>query len=173
MVAARWVNDGYYVRIMTISIYIEDEHTMAELGRQLAELCPAQCVIYLFGELGAGKTTLVRSFLRALGHEGAVRSPTYMLVEPYEINGRNFYHLDLYRLSDPGELEYLGLRDWLETAVVLLIEWPQRGEGLLPKADIRLSIDYAEQGRDVELVADSPEGVKIVTAIADLWQKSG
>ena len=93
---------------------------------------PASLIVYLKGDLGAGKTTLVRGFLRGLGYKGTVKSPTYTLIEPYRIAGKSICHLDLYRLADAEELEYLGVRDLLQEETVLLIEWPERGEGVLP-----------------------------------------
>jgi tRNA threonylcarbamoyladenosine biosynthesis protein TsaE len=139
---------------------------MRALGARLARACPPSCILYLVGELGAGKSTLARGFLHALGHSGAVRSPTYTLVEPYELSQRQVYHLDLYRLADPEELEFLGLRDWLMEDAILLVEWPQRGAGILPAADLTVTINYAGQARDVRLVAASTKGQEIVAALA-------
>ena len=147
-------------------MFIENEAAMAALGERLANFCPPQCVIYLVGELGAGKTTLVRAFLQAAGHHGSVKSPTYTLVEPYEIAGRQYYHLDLYRLSDPEELEFLGLRDMLEGQSVMLVEWPQKGQGVLPVADLVLTIDYAGTGRQINLEAGSESGQKMLDSLA-------
>jgi len=149
-----------------VSIFVADDASMRALGRRLAEACPSSCIIYLVGELGAGKSTLVRGFLQALGHGGAVRSPTYTLVEPYELPQRHVYHLDLYRLADPEELEFLGVRDWLTGDAILLVEWPQRGAGVLPVADLIVTINYAGQARDVILVAGSPKGEGVVAALA-------
>lgn len=149
-----------------VSFSIADDPAMRALGARLARASPPRCVIYLIGELGAGKSTLVRGFLRALGHDGAVRSPTYTLVEPYELPGRQVYHLDLYRLADPEELEFLGLRDWLAEDAILLVEWPQRGAGVLPVADLLVTIEYAGSARDVEVVAMSEWGREIVTALS-------
>jgi tRNA threonylcarbamoyladenosine biosynthesis protein TsaE len=128
------------------------------LGARLAGILPAGCIVYLCGELGAGKTTLVRGLLRALGHRGPVRSPTYTLVEPYPLGDRQIVHLDLYRLVDPGELEFLGLRDFLDGQSVLLVEWPERGCGMLPTADLTIELTYADPGRWCRLWADSARG---------------
>ncbi|MES9869575.1 MAG: tRNA (adenosine(37)-N6)-threonylcarbamoyltransferase complex ATPase subunit type 1 TsaE [Sedimenticola sp.] len=135
------------------------------LGGLLAEACPASCIIYLEGNLGAGKTTLVRGFLRALGYQGAVKSPTYTLLEPYHLETGDCYHFDLYRLADPEELEYIGIRDLLEERAVLLIEWPEKGVGGLPAADLWVHIHYEGQGRRLELVPETGVGEQVVAEI--------
>lgn len=132
------------------------------LGARLAELAPASCVIYLEGELGTGKTTLVRGFLRGLGYPGSVKSPTYTLLEPYETATRRCFHFDLYRLAAAEELEYLGVRDLLAQEAILLIEWPERGKGELPAADLRITIRYLEEGRELELTAGSGAGEELL-----------
>ena len=137
------------------AIELIGEAAQEAFGARLAAACEPPLRVYLDGELGAGKTTLVRGLLRALGHSGAVKSPTYTLIEPYEVGGRQIYHLDLYRLSDPGELEYLGLREMLDEEALLLIEWAQRGVGWLPDADLAIDISLHDHGRQLMLKAAS------------------
>lgn len=119
-------------------------------GRLAAPLAGGGCV-FLRGPLGAGKTTLVRGLLRALGHHGPVRSPTYTLIEPYRLQGVEVCHVDLYRLTDPLELEALGLRDCLVAGTLVLIEWPQRGDGLLPAPDLDIALALHGEGRQAVL----------------------
>jgi len=123
------------------------------LGLWLAKICQAPAVIYLSGDLGAGKTTFSRGFIQARGHSGAVKSPTYTLIEPYELPGGVVYHMDLYRLNDPIELEFLGLEDLLADRGVCLIEWPERGDQHLPPADLTVRLNYADEGRQAVLTA--------------------
>jgi len=147
-------------------LQLASEAEQEALGAQLAAACEGPALIFLEGDLGAGKTTLTRGFLRGLGHVGAVKSPTYTLIEPYEIGGRKVYHLDLYRVADPGELEYLGLREMLSEQATLLIEWAERGEGWLPPSDLRILIRHQGQGRDIELEACSPVGEQVLGRLA-------
>jgi tRNA threonylcarbamoyladenosine biosynthesis protein TsaE len=139
----------------------EAEETEA-LGAQLAGSRPERDdlfgVIYLTGDLGAGKTTLTRGFLRALGVTGAVRSPTYTLVEIYEIGVLTALHLDLYRLSDPAELDHLGVREWARPGHLWLVEWPERARNRLPDPDLIVRLTAGEAGHDIQLGAESALG---------------
>ena len=128
--------------------YIADAADMAALAAEIVAMFEYPTVVHLRGELGAGKTTLVREILSALGYPGTVKSPTYSLYETYCVNGRTVHHLDLYRLTDPEELDYIGFRDLLD-ADLLLIEWPERGAEHVPRASLTILIDYAEPGRNV------------------------
>lgn len=146
--------------------YLADATAQEALAGELAQHCPNGVVIYLKGELGAGKTTFVRGFLQALGHQGVVKSPTYTLVEPYEIKGRLLYHFDLYRLTDPEELEYAGGRDYFGDDSVCLVEWPEKASGFLPPADLVCEIHYAGSGRQLVLQALTAKGRRMVQAIS-------
>ncbi len=139
-----------------ISRVLRDERDTVALAKQLAPFMSQLHIVYLRGELGTGKTTFVRALLRELGHRGAVKSPTYTIVEPYDIGGRPVYHLDLYRLADPEELEFLGFEDYLSPESLCLIEWPDKGDGMLPPPDLELMLTHREVGRGVEIQA-SPE----------------
>lgn len=134
-----------------MQIDLETPEDTEALGAALWQALPNQCMLFLYGELGAGKTTLVRGLLRAAGHRGAVKSPTYTLVEEYEINGRRLFHFDLYRLKDPEELEWMGIDDYLRQDALCCIEWPQMGQGFLPDADIELKLTYQNQHRAAEI----------------------
>ena len=148
-----------------LSLEIESAEAQEALGGDMARACPPSCVIYLEGQLGAGKTTLVRGFLRGLGYGGAVKSPTYTLLEPYELPQRRCFHFDLYRLADPGELEYLGIRDLLQGDAILLVEWPERGQGELPPPDLLVHIHYQEEGRRLDLESVTPRGDGLLKAL--------
>jgi tRNA threonylcarbamoyladenosine biosynthesis protein TsaE len=150
-----------------LKLKAESEQAQESLGAAMAEVCPTSCVIYLDGDLGTGKTTLVRGFLRGLGHRGTVKSPTYTLLEPYELAARRCFHFDLYRLAHPEELEYLGIRDLLETEAVLLIEWPDKGEGGLPAADLRVLISHLDRGRRLEFHGSTEVGKELIQRLSN------
>jgi len=137
----------------TLMLGLDDAVAQEAVGARLARVCSGALQIHLEGDLGAGKTTLARGFIRQLGHRGPVKSPTYTLIEPYKLHGRCVYHLDLYRVQDPAELEYLGLRELLAEDALLLIEWPERAAGWLPSPDLRLLIAFAGDARRIEISA--------------------
>ena len=147
-------------------IELKNERDTLSLGKVLSGCCSTSerrlLVLHLKGDLGAGKTTLSRGFLQALGHQGAVKSPTYTLVEQYELAKCDVYHFDIYRLSDPEELEYMGVRDFLTPGahpVICLVEWPEKGLGILPDPDIAIALTVNGPGRTAELqFAEKPDG---------------
>lgn len=143
---------------------VDAEQTVA-FGRALSAACKEATCIYLHGDLGAGKTTLTRGFIQGLGHIGNVKSPTYTLVEPYELADWQVYHFDLYRLGDPEELEFMGIRDYFTESSHCLVEWPERGEGVLPQPDIDLTLTYVDQQRVVELKANNTLGKRVLNQL--------
>ena len=147
--------------------FLADVAAQEALAGKLASYVAAGTVIFLQGELGAGKTTFVRGFLHALGHKGVVKSPTYTLVEPYQLGALSIYHFDLYRLGDPEDLEYAGGRDYFDGQSVCLVEWPEKAAGFLPTADLVCQLDYAGSGRQLCMSAQTPRGEEIVRIIAE------
>lgn len=140
-----------------ISLELADSAATDALGARLAHTRPTQAVVHLRGDLGAGKSTLARALLRALGVQGAIRSPTYTLVERYPLaTGGEAWHLDLYRIADAGELEFLGLDG--EEARLWLVEWPEHGGGALPRADLTVELALAGVGRHARLLAGTAAG---------------
>jgi len=129
---------------------IKDEADMLNAGRDFSEGLTPGTLVFLNGDLGAGKTTFVRGVLRGLGHEGSVKSPTYNLVEPYAVGELAVFHFDLYRLNDAEELEYMGMRDYLNDKSICFVEWPNKGAGWLPEPDI--SIEIKINGTERELL---------------------
>jgi tRNA threonylcarbamoyladenosine biosynthesis protein TsaE len=150
---------------LKLTLELDDENAMVTLGQRLAKVTEPGCVMYLHGGLGMGKTTLSRGFIQSLGHAGAVKSPTYTLVEPYDFTGFTVYHFDLYRLGDPEELEFMGIRDYFTATTICLIEWPERGSGVLPPADLVITIVKSGSGRCVTLCSQTTAGAVVVTGL--------
>lgn len=144
-----------------------DEAATIALGQRLARGLTPGLVIYLRGDLGAGKTTLVRALLNALGHAGRVKSPTYTLVEPYQAGGLNLRHFDLYRFQDESEWETAGFRDEFDGRNVCLVEWPEQAAGLLPPADLEIALQILPQGRIARLHALTETGKQCLLASPD------
>ncbi|MDP4650760.1 MAG: tRNA (adenosine(37)-N6)-threonylcarbamoyltransferase complex ATPase subunit type 1 TsaE [Haliea sp.] len=149
-----------------------DEAAMVALGASLGASIGAESeagvAIYLRGELGMGKTTFSRGFVQSFGHSGAVKSPTYTLVEPYQLGGLEVFHFDLYRLGDPTELEFMGIRDYFGPQALCLVEWPERGDGVLPPADLAINIVAAGSGRSLQAQAGTDAGERILAC----WQSA-
>ena len=151
---------------MRLSFDLPDADATARLGQRLADRLPARAVVHLEGDLGAGKTTLARALLQRLGVTGAVRSPTYTLIERYPTSVGEVAHLDLYRIADPEELLYLGLDDLAAAARLWLIEWPERGRGALPAVDLNVRLAVSGSGRSAELESRSGTGRDWLAAIS-------
>lgn len=163
-----------------LSRVLVDEDATIEFGRALAlatrtdplertvpgdGAATAGGILHLQGDLGAGKTTLTRGFLRGYGHEGAVKSPTYTLVEPYEMALCNVYHFDLYRLSDPEEFEFLGTEQYFDAQNLCLIEWAEQGAGWVPRADVLVELRERGAGREAFCTAFTARGVEILDGL--------
>lgn len=145
-----------------LSVDLPDEAATAALAGRVGAAIDGGLVCYLHGPLGAGKSSFARALLHALGVSGRIKSPTYSLVESYPLGDAQAWHLDLYRIADPDELEWLGMDALGEPGAVVLIEWPQRGAGAIPAADVEVFLDYAGAGRRVALRADSDRGERLL-----------
>lgn len=143
---------------MGITVSAQTETEMVALGHQLGRCLKEGGILYLEGDLGAGKTTFCRGVVQSFGHKGAVKSPTYTIVEPYEMDDLCVYHFDLYRLADPEELEFMGIRDYFQPNAVCLVEWPGKGAGVIPNPDVELVIENDQTGRLLHFHAKSPRG---------------
>ncbi|HEY5646101.1 MAG TPA: tRNA (adenosine(37)-N6)-threonylcarbamoyltransferase complex ATPase subunit type 1 TsaE [Pseudomonadales bacterium] len=135
----------------SLTRYLPDEAATLSFGAELLEFLAGAPLVFLYGQLGAGKTTLVRGILRALGHEGSVKSPTYTLLEPYEIGGRTIYHFDLYRIGDSEELDFIGIDELMDADAMKLVEWPERASARLPEPDVVIRLSLEGEGRRVEV----------------------
>jgi len=136
--------------------YLDSTEATEQFGAALWTLLPEKGVIFLQGDLGMGKTTLVRGFLRASGFKGAVKSPTFTLVEEYTLGERKIFHFDLYRLNDPEELEWMGIRDYFDQNSLCFIEWAERGTGFLPEPGMIISLTAQDLGRNINFNTLSP-----------------
>jgi tRNA threonylcarbamoyladenosine biosynthesis protein TsaE len=144
---------------------LADEEATRALGAQIAAALDDGMVVYLHGELGAGKTSFARALLTALGVGERIKSPTYSLVEGYQAGERAAWHLDLYRIADPGELEWLGLDALADPSALVLVEWPERGIGALPSADLELEFAYQGLGRSARLRPRTQRGERLLARL--------
>lgn len=150
----------------TLLLQAETEVEMQKIGTHIACLLEAGTCVFFQGDLGVGKTTLCRSIIQALGVVGRIKSPTYTLVEPYELERGPLYHFDLYRLADASELEYLGYRDYFNESAICLVEWPERGEGYLDPPDVAIRITALLNMRELHLCAFSERGTGLLSGLA-------
>jgi len=156
----------YYSTMITfehgLEIDLVDELAAQAFASVLASKLEPGLIVYLYGDLGSGKTTLVRGMLTALGQEGAIKSPTYTLVESYAIGNLDIYHFDLYRLNEPAELEDIGIKDYLGPTAICMFEWADKGIGYIPEADIEITISFSNPGRRFKLMANTELGIKVL-----------
>lgn len=157
----------------TLAMALPNEAATIALAESLAPALLDGGVVYLRGELGAGKTTFARALLRAMGVGERVKSPTYSLLERYVVNGRDAFHLDLYRIANPGELEWLGLDELDAAETIVLVEWPERGRGALPKPDLEITLEHERAGRSVCLGTASARGKQWIDAIEAVAGRPG
>ena len=152
----------------TVELILNDEQAVLALAVDMAPQIKPGLVVYLVGDLGAGKTVFAKGILQGFGYEGLVKSPTYSLVESYQL-GDDFicYHFDLYRLSEPEELEFTGSRDHFNEESVCLVEWPEKAQGFIPEADIVCELEYHKSGRKITISAQSNIGEKVMLRCFD------
>lgn len=149
-----------------IETFLVDEAATQSFATRLAEVgARAPLLIYFYGEIGAGKTTFIRAYLHASGVQGSVKSPSFALIEPYQLSDRMIYHIDLYRLSHAGEIEDIGLRDYFNSKSICCVEWPQHAGSALPPPDLAVTLDYCQTGRQLKCIAQSPKGVKMISKL--------
>ncbi|MFM2483157.1 tRNA (adenosine(37)-N6)-threonylcarbamoyltransferase complex ATPase subunit type 1 TsaE [Celerinatantimonas sp. YJH-8] len=150
---------------MTWQIELKDADATVALGAAIAKALQVATTIFLEGTLGAGKTTLTRGIVQGLGHQGQVKSPTYTLVEPYDLGGWQVNHFDLYRLADPEELEFIGIRDYFGDHQVSIIEWPEKGEGMLGTPDLTVFLAYQQHERVAQIRTYTDVGENILNQL--------
>jgi tRNA threonylcarbamoyladenosine biosynthesis protein TsaE len=175
LIASASINEKPFNSMKSLNYLLKDEQETINVGGCLAEIIKQQnkgLIAYLHGGLGAGKTTLTRGFVRGMGHQGNVKSPTYTLVEPYDLGQWQVYHFDLYRLADAEELEYMGIRDYFNERCCCFIEWPEKGVGFLVNADLSINIAYSGLQRQLTLTAESPWGDKILNVFDNIYRNN-
>ena len=154
------------INAATVEKLLETEESLVALAGDFAKSSNCDLVIFIKGDLGAGKTTFARGFLRGCGVAGIVKSPTYTLVEPYRLEGEKMcYHFDLYRLANGEELEFTGARDYFDGRSTCLVEWPEKAEGFLPAPDIDCQLEYHQQGRRVSFLGLSDKGREVMLRV--------
>ncbi len=151
-----------------MSLWAAGEADMEALGLRFAKACDGGAVIYLQGGLGTGKTTFTRGLCHCLGYAGFVKSPTFALVESYLIGTREVHHFDLYRVTEPEELEFIGIRDFFTPEALCIVEWPERGAGWLPEGDVVLAFAYVSEGRRVDVTAGTAKGRQILGRLSGI-----
>jgi len=149
-----------------IELVLETEQAVEALAARIANASDLDLVIFLQGNLGAGKSTFARGFLHACGYQGIVKSPTYTLVEPYPLSGGKMcYHFDLYRLANGEELEFTGARDYFDATSACLVEWPEKAAGFLPEPDIRVMLEHVPEGRYAIISPVSTKGKLVMLQV--------
>ena len=151
--------------LTVLNLSLDTEEDTHQFGALLGKNLNAPLVCYLRGDLGVGKTRLVRAVIQSLGYDGNVKSPTYTLVEPYHLQGVNIYHFDLYRISDPEELDFLGIRDYFDHQSISFIEWPDKGKGWLNAADLSILLEFNGDGRKIQLSGLTEKGINLLNKL--------
>ncbi len=151
-----------------LNFYLADEQQTVLIGQAFGKLLVRASVVYLEGVLGAGKTTFCKGVLSSFGYSGKVKSPTYTLVEPYQVEDKNIFHFDLYRLGDPEELEFIGIRDYFTGDNIALIEWWQKGVGYIPNQDFNVQLEPKGEGRKLSIISTQESGTKVLKELSSL-----